>query len=97
MSENITPSEAADKRIILSEEYSRISSKVAILESHGDSFFIVNKEKYGTDKLTEKAWKASEEGIEYTWGKARMKAIEKELSALKTLIEVATNVARNYY
>lgn len=93
----ITPTEAANKRVYLSEEYSTLSEKTAILESHGASFFLGNKEKYGTDKLTENAWKATDEGIAYTYGKARMKAIEKELSALKTFIEVKTNEARGFY
>lgn len=97
MTDTITPPEAADKRIVLSEEYSRISSKVAILESHCDSFCVARREDYKSDKATERAWKATEEGIEYTWGKARLKAIEKELSSLKTLIEVATNMTRGYY
>lgn len=93
----ITPTGAANRRIYLSQEYSTLSEKTAILESHGASFFLGNKEKYGTDKLTENAWKATDEGIAYTYGKARMKAIEKEMSALKDYIYVKTQEAHGMY
>lgn len=97
---NLTPqqvNQAVDKRVKLSEEYARLSDEMATLEQNEAVYFHTRREELKTDKAVQRDWNATEEGLRLIYLKRHVKGVEKEISALNSLIQVANNQARNLY
>ena len=93
----INPEVIAEKRITLSEEYSRLSDELASLEMLYSKFFIQERENYKSDKAVEMAYNGTESGLRAIGLRRREKAITKEMSALNSYLQVKNNQARNHY
>ena len=94
---HLTPAEAAEKRIKLSEEYSRLSDEMGLLEQKEAVFFHEKREGYKTDKAAQIAYNASQEGQRLIYLKRHCKGREKEISALNSFISVANHQVLGHY
>lgn len=92
-----TPGEAAEKRIILSEEYSRLSDEMGELEQKVAMYFVTHRVDYKSDTACERAFDATEDGQRLIFLHRRTKGLEKEISALNSYLRTKENEARNYY
>lgn len=93
----IPPNDLAEWRGILAGEYSFAAGSLEdVLKQRP---FIWNKlrESVKSDKAADRAWEQTEEGVNEMGLRLRMKAIEKLMSALKGLQDLAEGQARNNF
>lgn len=93
----MTPHEMAQKRLDLSEEYSRYSGEFAKLVKFQADYFHVERENHKSDNACQKAFDRTPEGVQMTILKMKLKSIEKTMSALNTSLRLAENEAKNLY
>lgn len=91
------PHEMANRRLELSEEYSRLSDEFAQHYKFQAEFFNLNRDKYKSDNATQKAFDATTDGVRMVILKLKLKSIEKTMSALNTALRLAENQAKNLY
>lgn len=92
-----TPREAAEKKEKLAGEYSRLSERLESIRKQKPKLWMDMRAELKSDKAADRAWEASEMGLEELSIVMEMKRNEKETSALNSLIRVAENEARNLY
>lgn len=92
-----TPHELSEERLTLSEEYSRYAGEYAQHIKIQADFFNANREKYKSDNATQKAFDATKDGVRMAILKLKLKAIEKQMSALNTHLRLLENEAKNLY
>lgn len=93
----LTPHEMADKRIELSEEYSRYAGEYAQHVKLQADYFNTFRDQYKSDNATQKAFDATNDGVRMVILKLKLKTIEKQMSALNTALRLAENEAKNLY
>lgn len=93
----MNPNEAAEKRILLSEEYSRFSDEMGELEQDEANYFVDEREGHKSDKSCQRAFDATDEGQRLIFLKRKTKGTQEVLNALASYIAVANNQARNAY
>jgi hypothetical protein len=93
----MTPHEMADRRIALAEEYSRYSGEWVKCNKALADFFHAERENHKSDTACERAFDRTEQGVLMVTLKMKLKAIEKEMSALNTALRLAENEAKNLY
>ncbi len=93
----MTPQQAADSMMALSEEQSRLSDEATRLEIQENLYLFQNREKYGSDKATLTAWKVTTEGIDQVKVVNRLKSLKSELSVIKNFLRHSENVAKGIY
>ena len=86
-----TAGQAADDLAILSGTYARTCSEIEEVLSRKPAIWLVLRDKAKSDTSAERAWENSPEGIKEMQLRFRMKAIEKMMSSLKSIISVAQN------
>ena len=93
------PIGASQDHAILAGEYSWICGQLEMILQRKPAIWNTMREsgKYKSDNATERAWEATTDGINEQGLKLRAKGIEKMLSALKSLIRIAENEAKNNY
>lgn len=91
------PHQVADDLAILSGEYSWICAQLEAILSKKPATWNVIRPKHKSDTSAEREWQASEDGINESGLRLRMKGIEKMLSALKSLLRMAENEAHNNF
>ena len=94
---NLNPGQLADKLMTLSENFSRCSEALANLARSEAEYYKVNRDKHKSDTAVERHFMATEEGILMLQTKLKLKSIAREMSAIKTFIEVKSNEARGLY
>ncbi len=94
---NITPSQAVEEIMKLSEEQSRLSEEFTELEVAKIEHFNTFRVDFKSDKAVEMAFSRSPKGIEHLKMQMRLKILAKELSVLKTLMRHFENQGRNIY
>jgi hypothetical protein len=92
-----TPHELAEERMGLSEQYSAYSGELAKLTRSEAEFYIANRKEYKSDTAVARAFEVTDDGVKMTTVKLKLKALEKQMSAIKTMIDVATEEARGLY
>lgn len=92
-----TPSELAEERVTLSAEYGEMTEELIAISKFKPLRWLELRKDSKSDKATDRLWEASPEGIKEMELRLRMKAYEKRLSSIRTLLEVKTNEARNLY
>jgi hypothetical protein len=92
-----TPHEIAEDRILLSAEYQKLSSELADLMDKQTIYFTTHWDNHKSDKSVERAFDSTPEGMRLNRIKLRMKAIDKQFSASRTMLDVLTNESRNLY
>lgn len=93
----MTPNEAINKQLALSEEYSRLTEEGTVLEKDSIIFFRLNRKNFKSDTACEREWQATDNGLKSIEVSRRIKAIEKELSVLSNLLRYAENTAKGVY
>lgn len=93
----LTPHEMSDRRLSLSEEYSRYSGEYANHIKLQADFFNTFRDNYKSDNATQKAFDATPDGVRMAILKLKLKSIEKTMSALATALRLAENESKNLY
>lgn len=94
---NKTPHQLANDLLGLSEEYSTYSGELAKLTKVEGEYYKTERPSHKSDTSVARAFQTTDEGIKMTIIKLKLKSIEKQMSATKVFIEVATNEARGLY
>lgn len=92
-----TPHEIADERIGLAEEYSRYAGLLADLIKKRAEHYKVERSNHKSDTAVERAWERTNEGVQMTIIKLKLKSIEKRMSATNTMLRLLENESRNLY
>lgn len=92
-----TPRQLAEERIGLAEEYSRYSGMFAELIKKRAEHYKQEREKHKSDTACERDWERTEDGVQMTIIKLKLKTIEKKLSAANTMLRLLENESRNLY
>ena len=87
----------ADDLITLSEEYSRYSGEFAQHVKLQADYFNTFREKHKSDTATQRAFDATDPGVRMVILKLKLKALEKQMSSLRTFLRLAENEAKNLY
>lgn len=95
--EDKTPSQLAKARISLAEEYSRYSGEWAKLVQSRAKFFKDSRPTFKSDTACQRGFELTDDGVKMEVIKAKLKSIEKLLSAYKTMLELKSNEARGLY
>lgn len=93
----MTPQEAAEKMLALSEEQSRLSDRAVQLEIDEQLYLHTNRDKHKSDKSNLSSWKVTDRGIEQIRVVGRLKVLKSELSVIKNFLRHEENKARNIY
>lgn len=91
------PHQIAEERVGMAEEYSRYSGLFAELIKKRAEHYKNERENYKSDTAVERAWERTDEGVQMTIIKLKLKAIEKQLSASNTMLRLMENEAKALY
>lgn len=91
----LSPHEMAEARTILSGEMSFLTGKLMGVLSEKPFYFIKHRQSYSSDTACERAWEATEQGLEELRLKMTIKSYERMMSALKTSLEIHSMEARS--
>lgn len=94
---DITPQEAAERMMTLSEEQSCLIEEGTDLEIAEALYLNEFRAAHASDKAVQNAWKVTERGQRQAKVEGRLKALKSELSVLKNFLRHAENKARNLY
>lgn len=89
------PQVSATLRSKLAGEYSFLSGQLQDILARKPKAWMSIREYTTSDKQADQKWEASDDGINEVGLKMQIKVVEKMLSALKTIIEVAMNDRNN--
>lgn len=93
----LNPHAIAEERLTLAGEYSRKSEELGnILEVKAAIWNELRKD-FKSDTACDRAYDATPRGIEEMKLRLRLKAIEKELSAMRSYLDVLNGEARNQW
>lgn len=93
----MNPNEAAEKRMTLSEEYSRLSDEMGILEQKEAQYIHTFRADHKSDKSAQRAFDVTTEGQRLIYLKRHCKGLEKDISGLNSFISVANHQAMGHY
>lgn len=91
------PRDLSNKLMQLSADYSNYAGKFADHLKKQADFFNTNRPNYKSDNATQKAFDATTDGVTMNILKLKLKAIEKEMSAIKTHLRLLEIEAKNIY
>ena len=92
-----TPHELSDSQMELAEQYSRYSGELAKLIKTQAEYFNSNRDFHKSDTAVQRAFDVTDSGVTMTIVKMKLKALEKEMSAIKTHLRLLENEAKNLY
>ena len=92
-----TPHQIAEERIGMAEEYSRYSGLLAELIKKRAEHYKLERINHKSDTAVERSWERTNDGVQMTIIKLKLKAIEKQLSASNTMLRLLENEARALY
>ena len=81
----------------LSHEYSQYSGELAKLTKVEGEYYKVNRPQVKSDTAVNRQFQTTEEGIQMTIVKLKLKSLEKQMSSTKVYLEVLANEARGLY
>lgn len=91
------PHTLADERMTLSAEYASLSERLGDIMSIRALEWPLIRDKTTSDAQADRIWERSQVGIEEVKVRLRLRSIDKRFSAIKTMLEVLSNEARNLY
>lgn len=94
---NSNPVRASEDHAVLAGEYSFLAGRWEDILKRKPSTWTAMRENFESDTACNRAFEATEDGINEMGIRLRMKSIEKMMSALKSLIRIAEGQARNEY
>lgn len=92
-----TPQQLADSLMKLSQQFSAYSGEFAGHLKLQADYFNENRIKEKSDLATQRKWEATKEGVEMSIIKLKLKALEKEMSAIKVFLRHKEIEARGEY
>lgn len=92
-----SPHVLAEERYQMSVDYSTYSGELAKMIRTEAEYYTSQRANFKSDTAVQRAFDITDDGIKMATLKLKIKALEKSMSALKTLIEVATEEARGLY
>lgn len=90
-------SQLAEKRVTMAGDYSRNSEILGDILELKVKWWVDQRPNHKSDKAAEMAWMATDAGVREMRSKLWLKAAEKEMSAIKTMIDVANGESRHQY
>lgn len=92
-----TPPQLAEDLMLLSEQYSAYSGELAKLTKVEGEYYKAERPNVKSDTAVQRQFQTTDDGIRMQIVKLKIKSLEKQMSATKVFIEVATNMARGLY
>lgn len=95
--EHKSPGELADIKIRLAGEYSFVAGQLEEIQVRKPLIWLVMREGHKSDKATDRAWDATEDGrneIGLGW---QIKIMKQLISAINTKVRIAEGEAQNQY
>ena len=92
---NVTPTRIAELRVVLAGKYSYSMGMLEDILTQKPKIWNNMRPDYKSDAATDRAWEATDLGLEELKWNMNRKKIERLLSASKTLIDVKTAEAYN--
>lgn len=93
----LSPGELADLRLKITGYFSRYSGMLEEILTEKPGRWMELRKDAKSDAATDKAWEATEQGIQEMRLKLRLKRLEKIASAVKQRVEVMQGEARQMY
>ena len=93
----MTPHEMADSMMDLAEQYSKYSGELAKLTKVEGEYYKATRPHVKSDTAVARQFQTTDEGIQMAVVRLKLKSLEKQMSATKLFVEVATNEARGVY
>ena len=94
---NKNPNQLAEERMNLSEQYSKYSGELATLIKAEAEFYNLHRPDYKSDTAVKRAFEVTPEGVKITIIKLKLKALQMQMSSIKTMLETLTEEARGLY
>lgn len=91
----LSPGDLSEFQIKLAGEYSFLSSRLAEILVIKPQLWLQLRKETKSDASTDKKWEATPEGIEEAIYKLKLRAIEKQLSAINSRLHILSMEARN--
>lgn len=95
--ENKTPHELSKEQMKLAEEYSRYCGEQATFIKKRAEYFTQNRKNYKSDTATDRAYEITEDGQREAIVNLKLKALSKQISAIKEHLTTLANEARGLY
>ena len=92
-----TPHDYADEIMALSQEFSSYSGEYAKLNKARADYYMANRANFKSDTAVQRAFDITDEGVKMATVKLKLSALKMQMSANKTMINVATEEARGLY
>lgn len=93
----MTPGQLANERLKYADFYSKAGERKVQLMKARALFYETYRESVKSDAALERKWELTSDGLELMEIREKMKSIEHKLSAIRTMLEVRNNEARNQY
>lgn len=93
----MNPHEIAEERVRLANRYSELTTELQIILSSKAMRWTEIRAGVKSDAQADRLWDATPEGQKENQIRLSLKAIDKQLSALRTMLEVLSGEARNQY
>lgn len=93
----MNPTELAERRVRLSAEYSRMSEELGDILTIKASKWAEYRSTVKSDKAADRIWDATDGGLREMRLRLKLKAYEKQMSSIKTMVDVLTGEARNQW
>lgn len=81
----------------MSVDYSTYSGELAKMLRTEAEHYVAQRANFKSDTAVQRAFDVTDDGIKLATLKLKIKALEKSMPAIKTLIDVATEEARGLY
>jgi hypothetical protein len=91
------PQVLAEKRVTLSEEYSRLSEQEGLIVRNKAVVWPEMRKNVKSVAEADRMWEMSQDGVDEQLIKIRQKAIDKELSAINSFLRTLENQGKGYY
>lgn len=91
----MNPHLLAEKRMSLSDEYSVLSDDLANVLAHKAMEWTAYRVNSKTDKEADRKWEASDDGLKEMRLRLKLKALEKQISSYRSMLDVLQGEARN--
>lgn len=92
-----TPRQLAEKRLLLSEEFSKYSGILASLLKKQAEYYNAHRPDFKSDTAVQRAFDVTEDGVTLNVVKLKLKSLQMEMSAIKTMLDTLTEEAKGTY
>lgn len=94
---NQTPSQLAQSRLIIADNYGKLGERVVELMRLRALYYQSFRDSVKSDAALDRKFELTNEGLELMEVKMKQRSLEHKLSAIRTLLEVKNNEAHNQF